>query len=222
MAEDHSLQLEADVRSLRRGVVRVLAVLLGVCAASCGSSPTSPSTSASLPPMSLMLSEKVLGNASAPVTMVEYSSLTCPHCGDYHVGTLPTLKALYVDTGRVRIVYRDFPLNESAIVASMVARCAGDNFFTVLDALYRAQSSWASASDYKAALKTVVAPLGMTSALVDACVASSELRNGLLSIKSAGSQAHGVNATPTFVINNLTFVGALSLSEFAAVISSFQ
>jgi protein-disulfide isomerase len=198
-----------------------LALVVALGAASCGS-PTGPSEAATLPAMSVMLSEKVLGNSTAPVTMIEYSSLTCPHCGDYHVGTLPTLKALYVDTGRVKIVYRDFPLNESAIVASMVARCAGDNFFTVLDALYRAQVSWASASDYKGALKKVVAPLGMTSALVDACVASSELRNGILSIKSAGTQAHGVNATPTFVINNQTFVGALSLSDFAAVISSFQ
>lgn len=203
----------------------VAALWLALGAWGCGSSqpsPTTPTPPASLPPMSTMLSEKVLGSPTAAVTMIEYSSLTCPHCADFHGVTLPLLKSAYIDTGRVKLVYRDFPLNEPAVVAGMVARCSGDRFFTALDALYRTQASWASSSDYRGGLKSAVAPLGMGAADVDACLASTELRNGVLAVKQAGIQEHGVNATPTFVVNNLKVVGALSYAEFATLIQSFQ
>lgn len=171
--------------------------------------------------MSAMLSEKVLGSPTAPVTMIEYSSLTCSHCGDFHVITFPLIKTAYVDTGRVKFVYRDFPLNEPAIVASMVARCSGDRYFTALGALFSSQSSWASAADSTGGIKTVVAGLGMTSNDVDACLASTELRSGILAIKQGGVQEYGINATPTFVINGQKVVGALSYAEFSAIIQAF-
>jgi len=171
--------------------------------------------------MSVMLSEKVLGSPTAPVTMIEYSSLTCSHCGDFDVVTFPLLKTAYVDTGRMKFVFRDFPLNEAAIAASMVARCSGDRFFSVIDALFTAQASWAYATDYKGGIKNVVAPLGMTANDVDACLASTELRNGIQAIKDGGAQNFGVSATPTFVINGRTVIGALSYAEFAAIIESF-
>jgi protein-disulfide isomerase len=169
-----------------------------------------------------MLSEKVLGSQVAPVTMIEYSSLTCSHCGDFHVGTFQFLKTTYIDTGQVKFVYRDFPLNEPAIVASMVARCSGDRYFSTLDALFAAQSAWAYVTDYTGGIKKVVAGLGMTSDDVDACLALTELRSGILAIKQAGVAEHGVSATPTFVVNNQKVVGALSYAEFTALIRSFQ
>lgn len=168
-----------------------------------------------------MLSEKVLGSQTAPVTMIEYSSLTCSHCGDFHVITLPLIKTAFIDTGRVKFVYRDFPLNEPAVVASMVARCSGDRYFTALDALFASQVSWASAADYTGGIKKVVAAMGMTSNDVDACVASTELRNGILAIQQGGVQDYGINATPTFLINGQKVLGALSYAEFAAIIQSF-
>jgi protein-disulfide isomerase len=205
-----------------------VAYVVSVAAAACGggSSPSSPTTPTPtpthpLPAMSVMLAEKVLGSAAAPVTMVEYSSLTCPHCGDYHVSTLPQLKAAYVDTGRLKIVYRDFPLNQAALAGSMVARCSGDGFFTTLDALYRAQSAWAFANDYTAGLKSVVAPLGMTSSDVDACLASTDLANGVLAIKATATQTDAINATPTFVLNGQKIFGALSFAEFSALINAY-
>jgi protein-disulfide isomerase len=201
---------------------------MALVSAGCGgSSPAAPSTSTPtpttpLPSVATMLSEKVLGSPAAPITMIEYSSLTCSHCGDFHVVTFPLLKTTYIDTGQVKFVYRDFPLNEPAIVASMVARCSGDRYFPALDALFATQLSWAYVADYTGGIKRVVAGLGMTSDDVDACLASTELRNGILAIKQGGVAEHGVNATPTFVINNQVVVGALSYAEFAALIQPFQ
>jgi protein-disulfide isomerase len=188
------------------------------------SSPASPAPSPDtpLPSLSVMLSEKTVGSASAPVTMIAYSSLTCSHCADFHVSTYRQIKSAYIDTGRVKFVFRDFPLNEAAIVGAMVARCAGDNYFTVLDALFSAQVSWAYAADYTAGIKKVVAPLGMTSNDVDACAATTALRDGVLAIKSGGSTQFGVNGTPTFLINGQKVVGAVPFADFAAVIDAIK
>ncbi len=208
-------------------VAAVLALLGAIAAAGCGdsggSTPTTPTPTptVTLPPMSVMLAEKSLGSATAPVTMTEYSSLDCSHCGDFHAATLPALKANYVDTGRMRLVYRDYPRSNAAIAGAMVARCSGDNYFATLDALYKAQSSWAYASNYTAAIKTVAAPLGMTSADVDACLASTELRSGVLAIQQAGQSTYGISGTPTFIINGQKVTGAYPYTYFAGIIDSF-
>ncbi len=205
---------------------RILALLIAVVAAGCGdsggSTPTAPTPTATLPPMSVMLAEKALGSATAPVTMIDYSSLGCSHCAGFHAATLPRLKSAYIDTGRLRFVYRDYPLDNSvALAASMVARCSGDNYFAALDALFKAQSSWAYSANYTAAIKVVVSPLGMTSDVVDTCLASTELRNGVVAMRDGGSQTYGIQGTPTFIINGQTVVGAQPYAVFAAMIDSF-
>jgi protein-disulfide isomerase len=210
----------------RLSAAGILALVVAIGAAGCGksggSTPTTPTPTATLPPMSVMLAEKTLGSATAPVTMIEYSSLGCSHCADFHAATLPQLKSAYIDTGRVRFVYRDFPLDTTAALsATMVARCSGDNYFATLDALFNAQSSWAPASNYTAAIKTVVAPLGVTSDVVDTCLASTELRNGVLAIKQSGQSTYGISGTPTFIINGQIVVGAYPYAYFAAIIDSF-
>jgi protein-disulfide isomerase len=171
--------------------------------------------------MSLMLSEKALGSPTAPVTMIEYSSLGCSHCGDFHSTTLPQLKSAYIDTGRTRLVYRDYPIGDAAIAGAMVARCSGEAYFTTLETLFRTQASWAYASDYKGALKNVMAGLGIPSNVVDTCLASTELRAGVLALKQGGLQDYGVNATPTFLINGQKVLGAYPYAYFAAIIDSF-
>jgi protein-disulfide isomerase len=197
------------------------ALLTGACGGS-SSSTTSPSTTTTttttLPSMSVMLSEKAVGNAAAPVTVIAYSSLSCSHCGDFHISTYPLLKTNYIDSGRMRFIFRDYPLNEAALAGSMVARCSGDRFFTTLDALFGGQNAWAYASDYKSALKSVAGKLGITSDDVDTCLASTELRNGVLAVKSTGASTYGVNATPTFIINGQKVIGALTYAEFAAIV----
>jgi protein-disulfide isomerase len=205
-----------------RGACALLLVIAGGCGDSGGSSPTTPTATTPLPAMSVMLAEKALGSAAAPVTMIDYSSLGCSHCADFHAATLPQLKSAYIDTGRMRFVYRDYPLdNTAALAASMVARCSGDNYFAALDALFKAQASWAYSTNYTAAIKAVVSPLGITAADVDACLASTELRNGVVAMRDVGRTTYGIQGTPTFIINGQTVVGAQPYAVFAAIIDSF-
>ena len=172
------------------------------------------------PALDVMLADRVLGSAAAPVTMIEYSSLTCPHCASFHATTLPQIKAAYLDTGKVRFVYRDFPLDNAAISAAMVARCSGDRFFEVIDRLYQTQSSWTSNSSTTAGLKATVAPIGMTAAEVDACLALTDLRNGILAMKATGQTQHAVSGTPTFIIGGQTLVGAWPFANFDTLLQS--
>ncbi|MBE3133776.1 MAG: DsbA family protein [Acidobacteria bacterium] len=210
--------------SVLRAVCASSAVSLVVGLGACGSrpSPTEPTTptgpSAPLPALEEMLAEKVLGDPAAPISMIEYSSLTCSYCADFHSTTLPLIKMHYIDTGKVRFMYRDFPLdNGTALSASMVGRCSGDQFFTVIDLLYRTQGTWAGSSNVASALKTIVAPVGMTAAEVNTCLASTELRNGILAIRSRGQTEFGVRMTPTFLINGQKVEGALPYGSFAAI-----
>ncbi len=201
----------------------VAGALVALSLAGCGgnSSPTAPSTpSATLPSMDVMLAEKVMGDTAAPVTMIEYSSLGCPHCADFHASTLPQIKSAYIDTGKVKLVYRDFPIGNDAMAAAMVARCSGNGYFAVIDLLYKGQSSWAGASDLAGALKRIVAPAGMSGAEVDTCLANTDLKNGIINIQITGQNQFGVNATPTFIINGQKVVGAQPFATFDGIIRS--
>jgi protein-disulfide isomerase len=165
-----------------------------------------------------MLADKVMGDPAARVALIEYASLTCPHCASFHAGTLAQIKAAYIDTGKVKFVYRDFPLDEAALSAAMVARCSGDRYFTVLDMLFAGQGAWASSTNTTAALKAAVAPAGVSSATVDACLASADLRSGVLRIQTEGQSQYGVRATPTFIVGDQTIVGALPFADFDAIL----
>jgi protein-disulfide isomerase len=168
-----------------------------------------------------MLADKVLGDRAAPITIIEYSSLTCPHCASFHTATLPQIKTAYIDPGKAKLVYRDFPLNAAATSAAMVARCSGDRFFDLIDLLYRTQSSWASSSDMKSALKGIASQAGLSSAVVDTCLADADLRNGIVSIQNAGQAKYGVGATPTFIFNEQqTLEGAWPFSKFDEILKA--
>ena len=186
------------------------------------STPAAPSVpSAPLPGLEAMLADKLLGDRAAPITIIEYSSLTCPHCAGFHTATLPQIKTAYIDTGKAKLVYRDFPLDTAATSAAMVARCSGDKYFDLVDLLYRTQSSWAGSSDTKSALKKVVEAAGLSSALVDTCLASTDLRNGVQNIRSNGQSQYGVDATPTFIFNEQqTLEGAWPFSKFDEILKA--
>ena len=197
--------------------------VLQACAKDSGtaSSPASPTPSnVQLPALEEMLADKVLGSAAATVTMIEYSSLTCPHCAGFHASTLPQIKSAYLDPGKVRFVYRDFPLDNAAIGAAMVARCSGERFFTVLERLYQTQSAWASNANLAAGLKTAVAPAGMTGDEVDACLARADLRAGILSMRAEGQSRYAVSGTPTFIVGSQTIVGAWPFANFDSLLAS--
>ena len=143
---------------LRKGLI-ILGVLVGVLG------------TARAAHLEAMTAERVLGKAGAPVTIIEYASLTCPHCAAFHKDVLPQLKAKYVDTGKVKIVYRDFPLDGRATLAAMVARCAPpERYFGFLDALFRSQTQWGRAEDPKKALAQIAKVGGMGDAESDACM----------------------------------------------------
>lgn len=206
---------------------------LGLAAASCGGSsnsvpaaPTAPSTpgllagSDQMPALADMLAEKRIGHATAPNRVIQYSSLGCSHCANFHTQTLPTLTSQYLDPGVASFVYRDFPLDRPSLLGAMAARCAGDSrYFAVLDVIYRSQSTWASAPDAWAAMQKVLRDAGMAQSLLTACAANAALEQGVMAVRQEGIDAYGVTGTPTFIVNGNRLVGNVPL---AALTSYFK
>lgn len=170
------------------------------------------------------LADRVLGNEDAPVTIVDYSSLTCPHCAEFHVKTLPELKKAYLDTGKAKLIFRDFPFDQWALRASMMARCAPkERYYAMLDVLFKQQASWSRATDPAKALKQIGTLGGMSEAAIDACWASKELSDGILRLQIEGANKDKVEATPTFVINGKEKIsGAQPFETFAKAIDAAQ
>ncbi len=165
------------------------------------------------------VSERVLGDPNAPVEIIEYSSLTCPHCASFHTDTLPTIKENYIDTGKARLVMRDFPLNEPAVKAAVVAHCAGDErYFRFLDALFKNQATWAQASDIDAALVQFAKVGGLSEEATRACLADEAMEAAVLESRLEGASEYGVNSTPTFVVNGEVVRGTMGPEEFVELI----
>jgi protein-disulfide isomerase len=163
--------------------------------------------------------DQILGDPQAPVTIIEYASLTCPHCAQFHTEVLPELKERYIAPGKVRVIYRDFPLDERALTAAALAHCAGpDRYFSFLDVLFQTQASWAQADDYVAALKRLGKLGGLSEEKMDACLADQELTDGILRTRLEGQNEHQISSTPTFIIDGQAYAGARDIEEFAALI----
>jgi protein-disulfide isomerase len=162
------------------------------------------------------LAERILGDPSAPIKIIEMSSLTCGHCGKFHAETYPKLKEEYIDTGKAYVVFSDFPLNAPALHASMAARCAPDDqYFKLVQTLFETQEDWAYETNYLEILKKKVSNYGVDADLFKECVESEALQKGVLGRMRASQKQWDVKSTPTFVINNRdTFSGALPYEEF--------
>ncbi len=159
------------------------------------------------------LGEKALGEANAPVTVVEYASMSCPHCAHFDATTFDDFRLKYIDSGKVRYIFREFPLNAPAFAVAMLARCApADKYFDVVHGFFRTQDKWLTGSDVKAGILEVAKGFGFTPQSFDACVANQALFKALNDVRDRGA-AFGVQATPTFFINGKKFEGALSLDE---------
>jgi protein-disulfide isomerase len=168
------------------------------------------------------MSEKILGNAEAEVTIIEYASLTCPHCANFHKETLPKIKAEYVDTGKAKFIFRDFPLDQFALKASLLARCApGDRFFKFLDVLFSEQGRWSRSDDPVAALVRIGILGGISRERFEACASDEGLQNFVLQQRIDGQREYSVKSTPTFVVNGKKILGAQPFAEFKAVIDGF-
>jgi protein-disulfide isomerase len=163
--------------------------------------------------------EQALGDPNAPVTIVEYASLTCPHCAQFHNEVLPELKEKYIAPGKVRLIYRDFPLDQRALAAAALAHCAGpDRYFGFLDVLFETQDSWARADDFVPALKRLGKLGGLSEQQIDACLADQQLADGILRTRLEAQDQYEISSTPTFVINGETYGGARGVEEFSEII----
>ena len=168
------------------------------------------------------LPDMILGDPDAPIEIIEYSSMTCPHCAAFHVQTLPTLKERYLDTGKAKLVFREFPLDRVALTASAVARCAGeDRFFSFIDVLFRTQAQWRDAAEPTDEIKKIVRMGGLDPAMVDACLEDQSVIDGILAIRLQGDQDHNIQSTPTFIINGDSHPGQMSVEEFEAVLEPY-
>ena len=161
------------------------------------------------------LGDLVLGNAGAPITVVEYASMTCGHCAHFHTKVFPTLKEKYVDTGKVRFIMREFPLDNLAAAASMLARCAGDGkTFPLISVLFAKQDDWAFVKgDPRPELLKFAKQAGFTQESFEKCLTDQKLLEDISAVRSRGSDIFGVNATPTFFINGKKLNGG-SLDDF--------
>ena len=163
------------------------------------------------------LSDVVLGEADAPNTIIEYASLTCSHCANFHVNVFPKLKAKYIDSGKTRFVLRDFPLDAPAVAATMLVRCADkDRFYELVEQLFVYQAEWAheDAKTVAALLFNLFQGEGFTKEKFNKCLTDKELLNNIMASKAKAHDNYDVDATPTFFVNgkrvdNVTELGQL-------------
>ena len=161
----------------------------------------------------------VIGTPGAPVTVIEYASLTCSHCRNFHENILPALKSAYVDSGKMRLVYRDFPLDGVALRASMLARCSGrQRFFGFLDILFKRQAQWAGSADPLAALARVAALGGMSADDFAACLKNKKIENQILAQRKEAEIAFAVRSTPSFIINGRKVTVGAAIADFKAIL----
>jgi len=165
------------------------------------------------------LEDIVMGNADAPNTIVEYASMTCPHCAHFYTDVFPEVKEKYIDTGKARFIFREFPLDGLAARASMLARCAGnDRFYPIVDGLFETQETWAVPGKEGIEKLTLIAKqAGFSQEAYDKCVNDTELFDKIVAVRKKAHEDFGVDATPSFFVNGKRLKGA-TLKDFEAAI----
>ncbi|MCW2315673.1 protein-disulfide isomerase [Rhodoblastus acidophilus] len=177
-------------------------------------------------PVDQLMAEQALpdlwvGDAKAPVTIIEYASMTCSHCAVFTTETLPKLKADYIDKGKVRYTLREFPLDPLAAAAAMLARCNGDKREAVVELLFRSQRNWAFVNNPLEALTTTMKQTGMSQSAFKACLNDEALFKKIDAIRQMAQTKFGVTATPTFYINGDRRPGEIPASELDAVLAPY-
>jgi len=164
------------------------------------------------------LPDQVLGNADAPVTIVEYASMTCPHCANFHANTLPGIKTKYIDTGKAKLILREFPFDPRAEAGFMLARCSKDKYYAMADVLFKQQENWVRAQDGQAALLQLARLAGFSQESFNACLTDQKLLDDIRAVRERGNAEFGVESTPTFFINGQKYAGSMSVDEMSAII----
>jgi protein-disulfide isomerase len=164
------------------------------------------------------LGDRTLGKDDAPVTIVEYASMTCPHCAHFHETTYPELKKRYIDTGKVRFIFREFPLDPLAAGASMLARCADkDKFYPLIETLFQQQTKWAVEKPIPQ-LMAIARQAGISEKTFNACLSDQKMLDAMQAEQKRATDKFGVNSTPTIFVNGKKQVGGQSIDDLAKVI----
>ena len=167
------------------------------------------------------LPDMAIGSDKAPVTVIEYASMTCPHCAHFQETTFPEVKKRYIDTGKVRYIFREFPLDTLASAAFLLARCSGEKepgkYFAMIDTLFRKQQQWVVSKPVPPLL-AIAKQAGFTEQSFDACLANQKLLDGVQNVRQRAVDVFKVQSTPTFFINGTKYSGAMTIEEIAKVI----
>jgi len=170
----------------------------------------------------ITVNEMVLGNEDATVTLMEYASFTCPHCASFHKDTFPQLKENYIDTGKIKFVFRDVYFDRFGLWASMIARCDDTKFFGVSDMLFKRQADWSRAgtpADVIAEIRKIGLLAGLTNEAMDACLNDQKMAEALVARFQETTGEHEVSSTPTLVINDKN-EGNMSYPSLAALLDT--
>ena len=169
----------------------------------------------------MAITDMVLGAADAPVEMIEYASFTCPHCANFHANQYPQLKANYIDTGKIRFVYREVYFDRFGLWASMVARCGGDaQFFSIANLIYEKQREWTASGDPATIvqeLRKLAKIAGLEDAALDACLNDGAFAQSLVSWFEENADRDGISSTPSFLIDGEKYSN-MGYDEFAAIL----
>ena len=171
----------------------------------------------------LKVTEKdfVLGNEDALVTIIAYESMSCSHCADFHNNTLSDIKTEYIDTGKVRFVFRDFPFNYPALAGSMIMHCVPNEVrYDYMNALYKLQNSWIKRehSETRAELYKIMQSGGMHQDEFDSCLSDINLENDILEGVMNAQREFNIRSTPSFIVNGVLYSGNKNIKEFRQVI----
>ena len=190
-----------------------------------------PAVAASLPKPNVSVDElmapgplpdNVLGDAKAPVTIVEYASMTCPHCADFHMHTFPELKTKYIDTGKVRLVFREFPLDNMAAAVSELARCLGPmRYFAFIGTMFDHQAEWHTGDNDLPKLQEMAKQAGFTDDSFKKCVTDQALLDNIKAVRARADEKFHVDSTPTFFINGVKLTGGHEIKDFDDALAPF-
>ena len=170
------------------------------------------------------LPEMAIGNEKAPVTVIEYASMTCPHCAHFNTTTFPEFKKRYVDTGKVRYIFREFPLDELALAGAALARCRANGdavqYLAVVDTLFRRQKEWLVDEPLEP-LTAIAKEVGFTAESFNACLANQPVLDGIEKVRRRAYDKYKVQSTPSFFINRKLHAGDLSIDDMAKLIDPY-
>ena len=167
--------------------------------------------------------DMAIGAPEAPVSVIEYFSLTCPHCRDFHTETFPRLRTEYVETGKVRFIARDFPLNRPALDAAILAHCAGpDRYFAFIETLFNTFDNWTRAADYLNALGQIGQLGGISEGQFQNCLGDQVLEAKIFSSILEAQEKFDIKSTPSFIINGKKHEGGMRFDAFAKTLDRYM